>query len=501
MQLTVPRDLNVTTISSRVIGMHIHPLSRSEHFNSQVEMSSLRRSPLSKAEFYLLTALHEDMSVVETLYASHFDGGHTMEAPQQVSSSLGDADRLSYSDQSRDLVSISKQQPKSNGTDKSSKEWTISYELTMRQLDDVSISAVDDAGTVLGATLTKLQSTDVDGHAPNQTLREQFSGDVQGDDLAQVMEALKNIHDFLTRSQEDTQVADEFEATERSVRPILDTINWPSNLQTEDFLDLGSLHLSIVDDWISPLSDSIPEPVRSIQEQHALRVTMEVALARLVIRAEEPVDNQSIHTAGQNRGFELPVRAFGTPGSSRATPSVYFDASSQPQSSARATPSSPGTPSTTTSVDKPLEVSRLSRYTSFTTPPSTALPRSLNRVLSHWTLGADPADYDWRSATHRINRQVEEEEGEELTEKERVRQLRRKQRHERRQQRHEEERQRKEMLHSQAPEILTTSQPTQRPFSYGFSQATGGSQMPASQILPGRHGGRPPPKKKRKSGF
>jgi RNA polymerase I-specific transcription initiation factor RRN6 len=193
---------------------------------------------------------------------------------------------------------------------------------------------------------------------------------------------------------------------------------------------------------------------------------------------------------------------------------MYFDASSQIQSPGLPTPSatstgprSTATGSTHTTALSSQELTRLSRYTSFTKPPQSALPRRLRRVLTHWTPGTDPSTYDWQSATRSIEYGIDEAEHEEMTEKERKRFQRAAERHLRRQRREAEESQRQQLLNSQAPEIFSTSQPLFQPKAESQreyeSQGAGSSQMqgmPASQILPGRLGGRPPIKK-RKYGF
>ena len=154
-------------------------------------------------------------------------------------------------------------------------------------------------------------------------------------------------------------------------------------------------------------------------------------------------------------------------------------------------------------------MARLSRYTSFS-PKGFPLPMPLrlNKVLAHWNPSEDPVTYDWRSTSRRFA-QFDDDQGEddEITEKERLRLRQRKERHLRRERREAEESQLQEVLSSQAPAIVSAaSQPTPRAQSQHEaveSQDTGASQgqVPASQVLPGRHGGRPPPRKKRKSGF
>lgn len=202
--------------------------------------------------------------------------------------------------------------------------------------------------------------------------------------------------------------------------------------------------------------------------------------------------------------------------SSQLLPSSQaYDSSSQVQYSQRSilpTPSPSATPSITTassgtSVFAP-EVSRLARITSFSKPAPSALPRSLRNVLAHWPPDEDPDNYDWVKTSRRIrhaDEAFEDEAG--MTEKERLRLQRRAERHIRRQRKEAAASQAAQIASSQAPEIaISASQPRgdkveSQPVGLAASSQIQDRGVPsASQMVPGRFGGRPA-KKKRKQGF
>jgi RNA polymerase I-specific transcription initiation factor RRN6 len=170
-------------------------------------------------------------------------------------------------------------------------------------------------------------------------------------------------------------------------------------------------------------------------------------------------------------------------------------------------------------------LARLSKHLKFRDEsiPHTSIPASVERLLSHWQPGTDPHDYEW-DATERANRAELLDEDRKLAEKAR----RRKERREKKQQREND---------------LMRTQPSSQPFTFvkpaSFHRSSPGpmlggigssSQIPSqpftrvplpgtgipssqprfnpfvaqSQVEPGKYGGRPDKKKKKKnrmSGF
>ncbi|KAK5114827.1 hypothetical protein LTR62_001984 [Meristemomyces frigidus] len=285
-----------------------------------------------------------------------------------------------------------------------------------------------------------------------------------------------------------------------------------AKLATAGNANLRSVHAAIVRAYITPLPASVSGRVRLAKEQLARRMAAEVTLASLVLRPV-PQDSRP-QTELDYQSFDLPVRAgpvAGTTFSSEAASHL----SALPTPSPSATPA----PSTITSSSHPSslaapEISRLSRYTTISKPSSGGLPRSLNNVLAHWTLGANPEDYDWRTTSKRLVPSQEQEDEQRMPEKERQRVQKRAERHLRRQRKEAEASRRQMAASSQVPGIASASQP-QPQYAHRTTEsqlttgAVGSSQgmgytagQGASQIVPGRFGGRPPPqKKRRKQGF
>ena len=206
----------------------------------------------------------------------------------------------------------------------------------------------------------------------------------------------------------------------------------------------------------------------------------------------------------------------------------------QSQSQSLPTPSPTGTPSVTTASSRTsissAEISHLKKFTTFTKPIPSTLPRSLTKILNHWTLGSNPEAYDWVATSRTISQQTREEEADsQLTEKQRARAHRKAERHIRRQRKEAQASQVQMLASSQMPELVVSASQPQAvgggvrgdigggskffasagrqgaPPPSGFGGMMGSSQSmgpaAASQAVAGRFGGRPPVKKKRKQGF
>jgi RNA polymerase I-specific transcription initiation factor RRN6 len=230
----------------------------------------------------------------------------------------------------------------------------------------------------------------------------------------------------------------------------------------------------------------------------ASSIAADLILACNVLRVEET--EPKLEPAGQD-----PESQTQEPWSSQPTFSQ--------QTSALPTPSI--TPSITTASSHPSsfaapELLRLSKYTTFSKPVPTILPRSLRRVLAHWKPGAQPDDYDWLSTSRNLTQKDNEEEDEGMPERERKRLQRRADRHIRRQRKEAAASEAMQLASSQAPAIFSASQPMAVQVESQPSAVAQSSQMTirggpyagaTSQVVAGRFGGRPPAKKKRKQGF
>lgn len=270
---------------------------------------------------------------------------------------------------------------------------------------------------------------------------------------------------------------------------------------------LTSVYGTIVAGWLGPLSDQVSARIRLAKVALARQVATDLTLSNLVVRVDEresPTD-APVNRSDARPTWELPVRSSAYDEPEAASSTIH-----SPQYSALPTPSATATPSVASmstgmsSLAAP-EIYRLSRYVPITKPSPMILARPMRKILSHWVEGESPDDYDWRRTSKHINREEEDEEKEHMTEKELRRLRRHAERHIKRQRKEAEASQAQQLASSQAPEVLAASQPNFFAVENQPTPASLQSSVPhanaVSQVVPGRFGGRPPPKKKRKSGF
>ena len=500
---------------------------------SVVDMKGSPNDALQRTQFFHVTTLNKDFSVKQTLHVTPASGDRLAElvAPNWESNLTKSVHYVSddgfivdddeIDETHTEIVHV---EPISNfamrlkkQAHENPRDWTVQYEHTVRRLNNVDVADVTDAEEVIEIVQETLKQGGIEKAVPFRLVRELAEGEITLQGIQGVsarLEKLLSDHaDSPTRvTAEDEMVQDDLYSrlTLRSM-VIPPTLGIPGD-GVFNCLRAVIEHVSKI--WLPPATHTVSDIVQHSKEQLARRMAIEVCLASLIVRLEDPVAEQlpqsQSQTESQSQAWELPVRP-GAPPSTRTTPSLYFEASSQPGSSRLPTPSNSASTAVATASNS--AVTRLSRYTTFTGKPSPPpLPRRLNRVLAHWTTSADPSTYDWTSASRLFSRRDADEEAEceELTEKERARLQRRTERHLRRQRREAEETQRMQLLSNQAPEIVSGSQPgrlvratSRLGVSGGENQSQSqsqGQQAVTSQVLPGRHGGRPP-KKKRKSGF
>lgn len=288
-----------------------------------------------------------------------------------------------------------------------------------------------------------------------------------------------------------------------------------SNIWIRNLLNDSQAHVRL---------ESLTNAKRLVLEKLGRQMAAEITLAGLVMRREEPPQEQPVDIDSRVHDWNLPLRSANVDvatiaGADTELWSQRRSPGGPTQSGTSSGPRSTTTGSSYTEASVATEVNRLSRYTTFSQdklPPG--LPRRLNRVLGHWVTSSDPSTYDWRSTNRKVSQQDDQLSDDDMTERDRRRLQRKAERSLRRQRREAEESLRQQRLSSHAPEILSASQPQPSSSSlralsqqvsagiasqptFGSSQPSGFSQMPASQVLPGRHGGRPASKKRRRSGF
>ncbi|KAM0697020.1 hypothetical protein Q7P36_003091 [Cladosporium allicinum] len=373
------------------------------------------------------------------------------------------------------------------------------------------------------------------GVAPMQTLLELYIGELNMSDMDHVSAEIQRL-----TTMEHSQLPstpDETDDVDHNTRVVLRPVECISLLGQQPTQQSGSniipTYDAVVSHWITPLPPQVPGRVRLAKEQQARRIAAELALASHVLRVEEieqPTESQDdTRTAGsQKQSWDLPMHI----GSSQMNNPYASQLQSQSQS--LPTPSPTGTPSVTTASSRTsissAEISHLKKFTTFTKPPPSTLPRSLTKILNHWTLGSDPEAYDWVATSRTISQQTREEEADsQLTEKQRARAHRKAERHIRRQRKEAQASQVQMLASSQMPELVVSASQPQAvgggvrgdigggsksfasagrqgaPPPSGFGGMMGSSQSmgpaAASQAVAGRFGGRPPVKKKRKQGF
>ncbi|KAK3066267.1 hypothetical protein LTR53_017461, partial [Teratosphaeriaceae sp. CCFEE 6253] len=375
-------------------------------------------------------------------------------------------------------------------------EWTVSLELcaqAMMKGNGIDPVVVDD---VLDTARALLRGPNAEGATPWRTLRDLDQGELTLQEmggLATKLEDLARVEPRLVEPSQD-EPGDAQPPTQLVLRSV-------ASRHTRSLIDTYN---GMVADWVTPLSPVLLERHRLAREQLVREAALDVTLASRVIGAPAPEPpTQSEPPEASQQSWNLPVRA--GPSSSQ----VHDSQASQPL--VLPTPSPTATPSITTASSRPMsfaapEIARLSRYTAFSKPAPADLPRSLNRVLTHWSVGTDPAIYDWQATSRRVAER-EDVVDEEMTEKERARLQRRTERHIKRQRREVAASQAAQQASSQALHIVHASQPapptnveSQRGAGEGASQSQTLGVGPASQVVPGRYGGRPS-KKKRKQGF
>ncbi|KAK5695608.1 hypothetical protein LTR17_024535 [Elasticomyces elasticus] len=502
-----------TNDSASITGLHLAP----------AQYGSRRREPDTSlaleyrdAEMRLasLVSLSKDLSLQECLYVAVPSGtlDSNVVPPAWTGKLSASATRLRKErfvvddDDANDAIasksskeaplSFYQQRKRSQAPVRTGLAWTTSLERTAQAMIDNAAQqtmAIDD---VLETAEVILREQRSDEALPYRTLHDHAQGTL----VCQVLDDSTAKLDSLAVIEPPSREASRDDATDDQPKSRL-TLH---TLQPSE--SLAGMYAEMIRNWITPLSPSIPGRIRLAKEQLVRQAAAEVTLASRIIRTQAAEPEVQPATQQSQESFDIPVRA--GPSSSQL-PGSSQTASQQ---SVLPTPSPTATPSVTTgsshaSTFAAPEVTRLSQYTTFSRPAPSALPRSLAKVLDHWNIGADPVDYDWRAISRRVaDREVETDE--QMTEKDQERVRRRAARHLRRQRREAAASEAARVATSQALEIVSASQPQHVPRvesqptgAVDSSQSQGPGIGAASQVVPGKFGGRPPPKKKRKQGF
>ncbi|KAL5400066.1 hypothetical protein PMIN06_001047 [Paraphaeosphaeria minitans] len=253
---------------------------------------------------------------------------------------------------------------------------------------------------------------------------------------------------------------------------------------------LSSVYDLVLQNWLASLPGAIPARIRQSKERSVRRLAAGLLLASTRIRHSIDQRNRPAYHPSSNQHVAVER-------SSPPHPSSQVDW--RFQSSQPGDPISSDTPRTLNTAPSG-SLYRLSKhlYMNNVTPPE--VPASINQVLSHWQLQADPFTYDWEGTERAFAEEIElEQEG---MPKKRERARRKKERQAKRQRRENE------LFTGRVETGRTESQPQLLRSSPGPA-APAVSSQPApsqsqlfvvqSQVEPGKHGGRPMKKKKIKS--
>ena len=548
MQFELRLHGNDSTNASDIVDLHFQAVAVAEKRSTDVDDTLLGRLREDGCRFMTLTAFGKDLAVRNSLHLSHRPEQRIMDltSPTWKSKLLGTSSKIKDSFVAEDeliAVDVAERTPapvaryvkerRQRAERLYEKEWTLHYERTAGKVEKraLQVQSIDD---IFAQTQEMLEETPEHGLTPMQTLLELCRGELTMSDLEGASAQIARLTAMapLPRSQLPGEMDDNDQSTRAVLRSIED-IPLPGLSSTDHAAgSIVPVYDAIVSYWITPLHSKVPGRIRLAKEQLARRLAAELTLSKHVFciedLEEQPESQPDAKPAQEGQSWDLPMH----PASSQP----YHPYASQLQSQSQSvlpTPSPTGTPSVTTASSRATnfssaEVSNLMRFTTFTKPTPSALPRNLTKLLAHWTPGTDPEAYDWVTTSRSISQRTREEEADsQLTEKQRARAHRKAERYIRRQRKEAEASQMQMMASSQMPElVVSASQPLPPPSARkptstaaAFSQPQGrsGPAPPAfggvlnssqhmgpgaaSQAVPGRFGGRPPVKKKRKQGF
>ncbi|KAI1953675.1 hypothetical protein LOZ57_000016 [Ophidiomyces ophidiicola] len=146
---------------------------------------------------------------------------------------------------------------------------------------------------------------------------------------------------------------------------------------------LTALYDSLVFDWLSPLSDRVPNIVRAYKERIIRSIAADVTFSRLCLvpKGEVPKNIEPNEDDGPS------MKVAGSLFPSSSTESLWNAAPSSSQDKL---------PNSNTSYESSDPYSFLRRYT--TVNPQPTPTKHVLSTISHWTTGADPSKYRWTEA-------------------------------------------------------------------------------------------------------
>jgi RNA polymerase I-specific transcription initiation factor RRN6 len=524
-----------------IIGLHLQPVVIAEKRSVNVDDTLLGRLREDGCRFMNVTALRKNLSINSLLQLDHPSNQHIPEPTSHTwkGKLLGTSARIkedfvvdddlvttNVADLTLQPVASYVKQRRQRAERLCGQEWTLNYQRTAGKVGQrmTQTRSVED---ILTQTQEILEQPPELEFTPMQTLLELSAEELTMSEMDRISAQIARLTAMAPPST--PQIPGEMEDNDHSTRIVLRSIEGaplPGLLSKNHPAGIfAPTYDAIVSDWITPLHNKVPGRVRLAKQQLARRLAAELTLASHILRIEDieehPERQQDANPTKESQSWDLPMHL----ASSQVQNPFASQLKSQSQS-VLPTPSPTGTPSVTTASSRATtlfsaEISNLSKFTTFTKSTPSALPRSLSKLLSHWTPGTDPASYDWVATSRSISQRTREEDADsQLTEKQRARAHRKAERYIRRQRKEAEASQAQMLASSQMPELAVSASQPQMPSARKHAAASQGRQGPpppafggmlsssqhmgpgaASQAVPGRFGGRPPVKKKRKQGF
>jgi len=227
------------------------------------------------------------------------------------------------------------------------------------------------------------------------------------------------------------------------------------HLGDEEQPTISSVYDSILQNWIASLPSDVSLRIRQRKERLARRVAAEVMLSitRIQQRKSQAQVTAPEPSLSQDSGIAMPVLSSQPVATNSTDPTSWM--SSQPLPTPSSSQSESSSQSSVPSISTTDPLARLRKHLKFrddtVAEPQTAMPPNVSQLLSHWQPGVDPQTYDWE-AIERADRAEHLDEG---SQKRAEKARKRKERRERNQQREND---------------LARAQPSSQPFT--FPQAT-----------------------------
>ncbi|KAL6710212.1 hypothetical protein ACN47E_009158 [Coniothyrium glycines] len=296
------------------------------------------------------------------------------------------------------------------------------------------------------------------------------------------------------------------------------------DLVEDEVPTISNIYDTILQTWIASLPSFVPARVRQHKERLARRIAAELLLA---IYHLERNNTQAPMIGSQHDPIQIAIPVLPSKPGGRTHDDL--DQRQQPHplptppySSMPSSSMPPSSPPIWTlqspATESPADRMRRRLPNRDAAVPSIAITPNVHQLLAHWQVGTDPHTYDWDMTERALQPQELDDYSQQQREKERKRKERREKR-----QRREDELLASQII-SQQPLVFPRSSPgpmlggmgsssqaqghtsSQLPLAEGGFTQPGGfnSIVPQSQVEPGRFGGRPDKKKKKKtriSGF